>query len=96
MTNFEARIARKIEEEMAERREEAVRCRIREKIAEIFCGVFLFATLCCGCGLERADSFAFVLILTLLMASCAFTAYIIAMGWKDAAEELEAREPWQR
>lgn len=96
MTEFEARLARKIQEEIESRREEAVRCRIREKVAEIFCGVFLFATLCTACGLERADSFAFVFILMLLMASCAFTAYIIAMGWKDAADELEAREPCQR
>lgn len=96
MTEFEARIARRIQEEINERREEAERCRFRQKVAEIICGAFMFATLCAACGLERADSIVLTATLALLMASCAFTAYLIAMGWKDAADELEERDPWAR
>ncbi len=93
---FEERLARKIQDEMVARREEAGRCRIKEKVSEMIACGFLLATVVCGSGIETAVSIPFQVVLTLLMLSCCCTAYLIAMGWKAAAEELEDRDLWQR
>ena len=96
MTEFEERLAERISMELYERHEEAEECRKRKVVSELVAGVFLFATLVCGSGIETADSVGFQVVLTLLMLSCSITAYLVAMGWKMAVEELEERDPWQR
>ena len=96
MTTFEARLARRIQEQMEARREEADRCKFNQKVGEIIACGFLLATVVCGSGIETAVSIPFQVVLTLLMLSCCCTAYLVAMGWKAAAEELEDKDIWER
>ena len=96
MTEYEERLAERISEELYARHEEAERCHMKQKICEWIAGGFLLATVVCGAGIETAVSLPFQVVLTLLMASCGFTAYLCSVGWKMAVEELEGRDLWQR